>query len=121
MGSPLMGGTELLLALQVFPSYDFTIDGQVTVRSGGRIGSNGLTLNSDIRVTNGNAALSVDEYGKGVWLTGVTYDLHTRDGGIDVTEDGLTISKGLSWSTLKVEDIRFGEKDSGESLGTFTL
>ena len=119
--SPLMGGTELLLALQVFPAYDFTIDGHVTVRSGGRIGDNGLTLNSDIRVTNGNAALSVDEYGKGVWLTGVTYDYHTRDGGIDVTEDGLTISKGLAWSTLKVQDIRFGDKDTGESLGTFTL
>ena len=119
--SPLMGGTELLLALEVFPAYDFTINGNITVEAGGLIGQNGLTLNSDIRVTDANAAMSVDEYGKGVWLTGVTYDFHTRDGGIDVTEDGLTISKGLSWSTLKVQDIRFGDKETGESLGTFTL
>lgn len=119
--SPLMGGTELLLALEIFPAYDFTINGNVTVNAGGLIGENGLTINSDIRVTDGNAAMSVDEYGKGVWLTGVTYDLHTRGGGIDVTEDGLTISKGLSWSTIKVEDIRFGDKNTGESLGTFTL
>ena len=119
--SALMGGTELLLALEVFPAYEFTLNGNLTIGAGGQIGSQGLTLNGDLRVTNGNAGLTIDEYGKGVWLTDVTYDMHMRDASIDVTEDGLTFNKGLTWSTIKVGAIRFGSSTDGENLGTFTL
>lgn len=138
MSSPYMGGTELLLALEVFPSYSFTLNGNLTIAPGGRIdsdgigGTQGLTLNGDLRVTEGNAAITVDEYGRGVWLTGVTYDLHMRGASLDVTEDGLTFNKGLTWSTIKVGDynsstgeieggIIFGAKDDGKNLGAFTL
>jgi hypothetical protein len=138
MESPYMGGTELLLALEVFPSYSFTLNGNLTIAPGGRIdsdgigGTQGLTLNGDLRVTEGNAAITVDEYGRGVWLTGVTYDLHMRGASLDVTEDGLTFNKGLTWSTIKVGNynsstgeieggIIFGAKDDGKNLGAFTL
>jgi hypothetical protein len=138
-----MGGTELLLAMEIFPAYSFTLNGNLTIAPGGQLGgdgqpggSQGLTLNGDLLVTDGSAALTVDETGRGVWLTGVTYDIHMRGASLDVTEDGLTFNKGLTWSTIKVGDasfnsstrkwdldggIIFGSKDDGKNLGVFTL
>jgi len=139
MDSPYMGGTELLLSLEVFPSYSFRLDGNLTIAPGGQLdgngsqgGSQGLTLNGDLLITNGNAALTVDEFGSGVWLTDVTYDLHMRGASIDVTEDGLTFNKGLTWSTIQVGSydtatgeinggIIFGNREGGDNLGVFTL
>jgi len=138
MNSPYMGGTELLLAMEVFPSYSFTLNGNLTIAPGGQInsdgigGTQGLTLNGDLRITDGDAALTVDEFGDGVWLTGVTYDLHMRGASIDVTEDGLTFNKGLTWSTIQVGNynsdtgeieggIIFGSREDGDNLGAFTL
>jgi len=138
MESPYMGGTELLLAMEVFPSYSFTLNGNLTIAPGGQInsdgmgGTQGLTLNGDLRITDGDAAITVDEFGRGVWLTGVTYDLHMRGASIDVTEDGLTFNKGLTWSTIQVGQynsatgeieggIIFGSRDDGDNLGAFTL
>ncbi|GAA6146921.1 DUF6160 family protein [Thalassolituus maritimus] len=138
MDSPYMGGTELLLAMEVFPSYSFTLNGNLTIAPGGQInsdgigGTQGLTLNGDLRITDGDAAITVDEFGRGVWLTGVTYDLHMRGASIDVTEDGLTFNKGLTWSTIQVGQynsatgeieggIIFGSRDDGDNLGAFTL
>lgn len=136
--SALMGGTELLLALEVFPAYSFTLNGNLTIAPGGQInsdgigGTQGLTLNADLRITDGDAAISVNEENRGVWLTGVTYDLHMRGASLDVTEDGLTFNKGLSWSTIKVGSynsetgeieggIIFGSREDGKNLGAFTL
>lgn len=136
--SALMGGTELLLALEVFPSYSFTLNGNLTIAPGGQInsdgigGTQGLTLNADLRITDGNAAISVNEDNRGIWLTGVTYDLHMRGASLDVTADGLTFNKGLAWSTIKVGSynsatgeieggIIFGSRDDGKNLGAFTL
>ena len=34
----LQGGTELLLALGVFPAYDFNINGHITLGAGGKTG-----------------------------------------------------------------------------------
>ncbi len=138
MDSPYMGGTELLLAMEVFPSYSFTLNGNLTIAPGGQInsdgvgGTQGLTLNGDLRITEGDAAITVDEVGRGVWLTGVTYDLHMRGASIDVTEDGLTFNKGLTWSTIQVGQynsgtgeieggIIFGSREDGDNLGAFTL
>jgi hypothetical protein len=138
MESPYMGGTELLLAMEVFPSYSFTLNGNLTIAPGGQInsdgmgGTQGLTLNGDLRITDGDAAITVDEFGRGVWLTGVTYDLHMRGASIDVTEDGLTFNKGLTWSTIQVGQynsdtgeieggIIFGSREDGDNLGAFTL
>lgn len=142
-----MGGTELLLAMEIFPAYSFTLNGNLTIAPGGQLdgngnpgGSQGLTLNGDLLVTDGSAALTVDETGRGVWLTGVTYDIHMRGASLDVTEDGLTFNKGLTWSTIQVGEsiyttdasgnrkwegieggIIFGSKDDGKNLGVFTL
>lgn len=54
--APLQGGTELLLALGFYPAYEFDMDGQVTLGAGGASGE-GLTINSDIRIRNGRAAI----------------------------------------------------------------
>jgi hypothetical protein len=147
MDAPYMGGTELLLAMEVFPAYSFTLNGNLTIAPGGQLdgngesgGSQGLTINGDLLITNGNAALTVNETGRGVWLTDVTYDIHMRGASLDVTEDGLTFNKGLTWSTIQVGKsvyttdangerqwshveggIIFGSKDEGENLGVFTL
>lgn len=120
--SALMGGTELLLSLEVFPAYDFVLNGHMTIRPGNVIGGGqGITWNTDLFVTEANAALTVDENGKGVWLTNASYDMHTRDGSLNITEDGLRLGKGLTWSTLNIGDIKFGDKETGASLGSFTL
>jgi len=155
MDAAYMGGTELLLAMEVFPAYSFTLNGNLTIAPGGQLdgngntgGSQGLTLNGDLLVTDGSAALTVNEVGRGVWLTGVTYDIHMRGASLDVTKDGLTFNKGLTWSTIQVGEsvyttdgngqrqwshidggIIFGSKEDadgdgevdGKNLGVFTL
>jgi hypothetical protein len=122
LDAPLMGGTELLLALEVFPSYDFKMNGSLTIDAGNvNTGGQGITLNTDLYVSEANAALTVNEEGRGVWLTGTTYDIHMRNASLDITDNGLTINKGLAWSTIRVSDIKFGDKVNGESLGTFEL
>jgi hypothetical protein len=122
LDAPLMGGTELLLALEIFPSYDFKMNGNLTIAAGNiNTGGQGITLNTDLYISEANAALTVNEEGRGVWLTGTTYDIHMRNATLDVTDNGLTINKGLAWSTIRVSDIKFGDKVNGESLGTFEL
>ncbi|MFV8572643.1 DUF6160 family protein [Marinobacter sp. SBS5] len=126
--APLQGGTELLLALGVYPAYEFEMDGHVTLGPGGSSGD-GLTLNSDIYIRNGKAAVVAspfDEGGgevsqKGIWLTGVSYEGHVRDMTIDVAEEGLVMQTGEAWSTMDVSDVRVGSSDDGASFGRFRL
>lgn len=126
--APLQGGTELLLALGFYPSYEFDLDGHVTLGAGGAEGS-GLTINSDMRIRNGQAAVIAapyDEGGgeqpqKGIWLTELDYDAHVRDMTVDVTDEGLAIIKGEAWSTMDVGNLRVGDKDGGESFGRFVV
>ncbi len=117
--APLQGGTELLLALEVFPAYDFTLNGHYTLGPGGAQGE-GITVNADLHVTEGNAAIMVDENSQGVWLTGVDYDQHLRDMTIDVDAQGLMIVKGEAWSTLDISDLRIGSRQS-DSIGRIVL
>ncbi len=116
----VQGGSELLLALGVFPSYDFTVDGHMTIGTGGASGS-GLTINSDIHITNGRAALMMDEGGQGIWASGLDYDIHKRNMTIDVTDDGLAIVEAESWSVMDISDLRLGDKASGKSFGRFIV
>lgn len=116
----LQGGSELLLAMGVFPAYDFTVNGHITVAPGGKAGS-GITINSDIHITNGNAALTVDENGSGLWVSDLDYDMHTRNMTIDIDSKGLSIIKGESWSTMDIGNLRIGDKSSGGSFGRFVL
>lgn len=118
--APLQGGTELLVLLEIFPAYDFTLNGQLTLRPGGASGD-GVRYNADFVVTDANAAITVDEAGKGLWLAGTRYDMHFRDGSLDVTQNGVQLSKGTYWSTLDVHDVHWGDRNTGQSLGRVVL
>jgi hypothetical protein len=117
---PLQGGSELLLALGVYPAYDFTVNGQMTIAPGGQSGS-GLTINSDIHITNGRAAITMDENGNGLWVTDLDYDMHMRNMTIDLSSQGLSIVQGESWSTMDIGNLRVGNKLSGGSFGRIVL
>lgn len=124
----LQGGTELLLALGVYPAYEFELDGHITLGAGGASGE-GLTINSDIQIRNGRAALIAapyDEGGgempqKGLWASDLNYDIHVRDMTIDVTDDGFAIIKGEAWSTMDIGNLRIGDKETGGSFGRFVV
>ena len=124
----LQGGTELLLALGFYPAYEFDMDGQVTLGAGGASGE-GLTINSDIHIRNGQAAIIAAPYDegageisqKGLWISDLSYDAHVRDMTLDVTEDGLALVKGEAWSLMDVGNLRVGDKDAGSSFGRFVV
>ncbi len=126
--APLQGGTELLLALGFYPAYEFEMDGQVTLGAGGASGE-GLTINSDVHIRNGRAAIIAAPYDegegeipqKGLWISDLSYDSHIRDMTVDVTEEGLAIIKGEAWSMLDVGNLRVGNKGAGASFGRFVV
>ncbi|MGP9833874.1 DUF6160 family protein [Marinobacter sp. NSM] len=126
--APLQGGTELLLALGFYPAYEFELDGHITLGAGGASGE-GLTINSDIQIRDGKAAVIAAPYDegngeiaqKGLWLTEMTYDGHVRDMTLDVTEEGLAVGTGESWSTMDIGNVRVGTKDDGASMGRLRI
>ncbi|MBO2930542.1 DUF6160 family protein [Metapseudomonas otitidis] len=118
--APLQGGTELLVLMEIFPAYDFTLNGQITLKPGGLVGD-GIGYNADFVVSDARAAITVDETGKGLWLSGTRYDMHFRDGTVDVTNNGVELRKGTYWSNLDVSDLRWGDRATGASLGRLVL
>lgn len=118
--APLQGGTELLVLMEIFPAYDFTLNGQITLLPGGSSGD-GLRYNADFIFSDAHAAISVDETGRGLWLAGTTYDIHFRDGSVDVSNNGVELRKGTYWSKLEVSDLRWGDRATGTSLGRLVL
>ncbi|EMP54061.1 hypothetical protein MSNKSG1_17665 [Marinobacter santoriniensis NKSG1] len=126
--APLQGGTELLLALGFYPAYEFEMGGHITLAPGGATGE-GLTVNSDIQLHSGKAAVIAAPYDegsgeipqKGLWLTEVEYDGHVRDMTLDVTDEGLVLGTGESWSTMDIGNVRVGDKNSGGSFGRLVL
>ncbi|KPQ26624.1 MAG: hypothetical protein HLUCCX14_17660 [Marinobacter excellens HL-55] len=124
----LQGGTELLLALGFYPAYEFELDGHVTLGAGGATGE-GLTVNSDIQIRNGKAAVIAAPYDegageipqKGLWLTEMSYDGQIRDMTMDVTEEGLAIATGEAWSSTDVGNVRVGSKEDGASFGRLQI
>lgn len=126
--APLQGGTELLLALGFYPAYEFELDGHVTLGPGGASGE-GITINSDIQISNGRAAIIAAPYDsgsgeapqKGLWITDLDYDGHLRSMTVDVTEEGLAIVKGEAWSSMDIGNLRVGDKLAGASFGRFVL
>ncbi|WP_298453468.1 DUF6160 family protein [uncultured Marinobacter sp.] len=124
----LQGGTELLLALGFYPAYEFELDGQITLGAGGASGE-GITVNSDVRISNGKAAIIADAYDKGagevsqkgLWISELEYDAHARDMTIDATDEGLDMVTGESWGTMDVGNLRVGDKSAGSSFGRFVL
>ncbi|WP_137820584.1 DUF6160 family protein [Pseudomonas sp. 2FG] len=118
--APLQGGTELLVLMEIFPAYDFTLNGQLTIQPGGSVGD-GLRYNADFYVSEARAAITVDEAGKGLWLSGTSYDMHFRDGSLDISNNGVELRKGTYWSRLDVADLRWGDRVVGTSLGRIML
>ncbi|SFM79935.1 DUF6160 family protein [Marinobacter zhejiangensis] len=126
--APLQGGTELLLALGFYPAYEFELDGHITLGAGGATGD-GITVNSDVVITNGNAALIANPYDEGageivqtgLWVSDLNYDAHLRNMTIDITPDGFAIIKGEAWSTMDIGNLRVGDKADGESFGRFVI
>ncbi|MDO3723128.1 hypothetical protein QVZ43_15515 [Marinobacter sp. chi1] len=126
--SELKDGTELLLALGFYPAYEFELDGHLTLGPGGTSGE-GITINSDVQIRNGKAAVIAAPYDegsgemsqKGLWLTELDYDSHVRDMTIDLTDEGLAIIKGEAWGTMNIGNLRVGDKDTGQSIGRFEL
>ena len=126
--APLQGGTELLLALGVYPAYEFEMDGHVTLGAGGASGD-GLTINSDIYIRDGKAAVIAAPYDegsgeipqKGLWLTEMTYEGHVRDMTVDITGEGLVMETGEAWSAMDVGNVRVGTSADGSSFGRVRL
>lgn len=126
--APLQGGTELLLALGFYPAYEFELDGHMTLGPGGASGE-GITINSDVRIRDGKAAVIAVPYDegngevpqKGLWITELDYDSHVRGMTVDVTQEGLAIIKGEAWSTMDIGNLRIGDKESGRSFGRFVV
>lgn len=126
--APLQGGTELLLALGFYPAYEFELDGHMTLGAGGASGE-GITINSDVRIRDGKAAIIAVPYDqgngevpqKGLWITDLDYDSHVRGMTVDVTQEGLAIVKSEAWSTMDIGNLRIGDKESGLSFGRFVV
>lgn len=118
--SPIQGGAELLLSLEVFQAMDFDIDGFTEITAGG-VSGGGIRIDGDYFFNNANIGLSIDENGEGIWATGVNYDIHLRDITFDVESDGLKINRGEQWSTMDIANLRWGNKNSGRSLGRVKL
>lgn len=118
--APLQGGAELLLSLEVYQAMDFDIDGFTEITAGG-VSGGGIRIDGDYFFSNSNIGLSIDEHGKGIWATGVNYDIHLRDITFDVEGDGLKINRGEQWSTMDIANLRWGDKTTGTSLGRIKL
>lgn len=105
------------------PSLEGTLNGHITLGPGGRVGSEGITINSDVSLTDGAMAkfIQADGSGRGVWLSGLNYDVHLRDMKLDITSEGLNIFEGETWSKLDVTDFRIGGKETGASFGRVVL
>lgn len=63
----------------------------------------------------------MDENGRGLWLSGSSYDMHYRDGSLDISNNGIELRKGTYWSTLDVSDVRWGDRLTGSSIGRLVL
>jgi hypothetical protein len=118
--APIQGGAELLLSLEVFQAMDFDINGYTEVTAGG-VSGGGIRIDGDYYFNNANIGLSVDENQEGVWATGVNYDIHLRDITFDVESDGVQINRGEQWSTMDIANLRWGNKNTGRSLGRVVL
>lgn len=118
--APLQGGAELLLSLEVFQAMDFNLDGYTLITAGGSSGG-GIQIDGDYLFSDSNIGLSVDENGDGIWATGVNYDIHLRGIQVDVSNTGVSINRTEQWSTMDVDNMRWGDRNTGTSLGRIVL
>jgi len=123
----LQGGSELLLPLGIYPSYDFTVNGGIKMTTGGATGS-GLSFDGDLLITDANFGLSTNilNYNDGdanndrvvgVWADDVVYEYHFRNYTLDVENNGVKLVQGELWSDMDIGNLRWGDKKTGDSLG----
>ncbi len=101
--------------LGFYGDASFTLNGVLEIRGGGAVGS-GITLDADMLLTNGNFTLTKSGT-SGVHLDAVTYEFHMRDVTLDVDNDGIKLVLGELWSEFAANDVRFGGRTTGASLG----
>ncbi|WP_430461348.1 DUF6160 family protein [Thalassolituus sp. LLYu03] len=118
--APLQGGAELLLSLEVFQAMDFTLDGYTQITAGG-VSGGGIQIDGDYLFSDTNIGLSIDENGNGIWATGVNYDIHLRGIQMDVSSTGISVNRTEQWSTMDVDNMMWGDKETGTSLGRIVL
>ena len=118
---PGIGGG--LFGLSGRPSLEGVLNGHITLGPGGSVGQEGVAINADIDLTQGEMAAYMEGDGsfRGLWLSGLNYDVHLRDMMLDVTDQGLRIYESESWSKMDVTDFRIGDRVSGASFGRLML
>lgn len=112
----LQNGHELL---GFYSDASFTLNGVVEVRGGGASGS-GINVDADMLMTDGNFTLTKSD-NTGIHLDDVTYEFHMRDMTMDVDNDGIKLVLGELWSEFAANDIRFGGRTTGQSLGSIAM
>ena len=112
----LQNGHEML---GFFSDATFTLNGALEVRGGGASGS-GINIDADMLITDGNFTLTKSN-GVGIHLDDVSYEFHMRNMTMDVDNDGIKLVLGELWTEFAANDIRFGGRTTGESLGGITM
>ncbi len=113
-------GYELL---GISPEAEFTMNAAIEIRGGGNVGS-GVTFDGDVLLSDANFAVTKTNLGAknvGVYLDDASYEFHFRDLTLDVENEGIKLLLGELWSDFTIEDVRFGDKYSGNSLGGFVI
>ena len=120
----LQSGYELL---GLYSDAEFTLNAGIEIRGGGASGS-GITFDGDVFMTEGNFGVTktilnyddgdaLNDRNIGIYLAGVTYEFHFRDVTLDVDSGGIQIVLGDIWSEMDITDVRFGDKNTGSSMG----
>lgn len=116
--SQLQTGYELL---GVSPEANFTMNAALEIRSGGANGS-GATFDGDVLLSNANFAVTRDlSTAHGIYLDNSNYEFHFRDVTLDVDPNGIQLVLGELWSEFTINDVRFGNKALGSSLGALVI
>ncbi len=118
--SQLQNGYELL---GFSPEAEFTMNAAIEIRAGGSVG-NGVTFDGDVVLSDANFAITKSNTGLkdvGVYLDDASYEFHFRDVTLDVDNQGIKLVLGELWSEFTVGDVRFGDKNSGSSLGGLVM
>lgn len=124
----LQSGYEFL---GISPDARFTLNAGVEIRSGGASGA-GVTFDGDVFITEGNFAVTksilnyedgndTNDRAIGVYLDGVEYEYHFRDVTLDVDTQGIQLVLGEMWASYTIGDVRFGDRDTGDSLGALVI
>ena len=116
--SQLQTGYELL---GFSPEASFTMNAALEIRGGGANGS-GATFDGDVLLSNANFGVTRNSVsGNGIYLDGAQYEFHFRDVTLDVDSEGIQLVLGELWSEFTVNDVRFGDKTTGSSLGALVI